>query len=118
MPEMTTSNAQHRAAVLAQVERELKMLLPDEGPPTVRSFDDLEAVAVRMGDALASSAMTRTLENVFTLPQCTKQGRCKCGRNLIWSDKPRTLETVRGTIFVTRLHGYCRVCERGFFPRG
>jgi len=116
MPE--TSNAQRRAEVLAQIEIELKRLLPDEGLPVVRSFDDLEAVAVRMGDALACSTMTRTLENVFTLPQCTKQGRCKCGRNLIWSDKPRTLETVRGSITVTRLHGYCRVCERGFFPRG
>lgn len=115
MPE--TSNAKRRAEVLTQIERELKLLLPDEGAPRVRSFDDLEAAAVRMGDALACSAMTRTLENVFTLPQCTKQGRCKCGRNLIWSVKPRTLETVRGSITVTRLHGYCRVCERGFFPR-
>ena len=112
------SNAQRRTEVLSQIERELKVLLPDEGLPAVSSFDDLEAVAVRMGDALACSAMTRTLENVFTLPQCTKQGRCKCGRNLIWSDKPRTLETVRGSITVIRLHGYCRVCERGFFPRG
>lgn len=115
MPEI--SNAVRRAEVLAQVEKELKRLLPDEGVPSVRSFDDLEAAAVRMGDALACSAMTRTLDNVFTLPQCTKQGRCKCGRNLIWSDKPRTLQTVRGEITVTRLHGYCRVCERGFFPR-
>jgi hypothetical protein len=116
MPEI--SNAERRAEVLAQMEKELKLLLPDEGVSSVRSFDDLEAVAVRMGDALACSAMTRTLENVFTLPQCTKQGRCKCGRNLIWSDKPRTVQTVRGPVNVTRLHGYCRVCERGFFPRG
>ena len=116
MPEMT--NALRRAQVLAQIEKDLMELLPDEGCPAVRSFDDLEAAAVRMGDALACAAMTKTLDNVFTLPQCTKQGRCKCGRKLIWSDKPRTLETVRGSISITRLHGYCRVCERGFFPRG
>lgn len=114
MPEL--SNAERRAGVLAQIEEELKLLLPDEGAPAVKSFDDLEALAVHLGDALACSAMTRTLEHVFTLPQCTKQGRCKCGRKLIWSDKPRTLQTVRGEISVTRLHGYCRVCERGFFP--
>ena len=116
MPEMT--NALRRAEVLAQIETELKVLLPDEGSSAVRTFDDLEAVAVRMGDALACQTMTKTLEHVLTLPQCTKQGRCKCGRNLSWSDKPRTLETVRGSITITRLHGYCRVCERGFFPRG
>lgn len=116
MPEI--SNAQRRAKMLAQVEKELKVLLPDEGAPAVQSFDDLEAAAVGMGDALACSAMMRTLDSVFSLPQCTKQGRCKCGRKLIWSDKPRTLQTVRGEITITRLHGYCRVCERGFFPLG
>jgi hypothetical protein len=116
MPDV--SNVQRRAEVLALVEKKLKILLPDDATAGVGSFDELEAEAVRLGDALACAAMTRSLEHVFTLPQCTKQGRCKCGRNLSWSDKPRTLETVRGTIKVTRLHGYCRVCERGFFPRG
>jgi len=39
------SNVERRAAVLAQIEKELKLLLPDEGAPAVKTFDDLEAVA-------------------------------------------------------------------------
>jgi len=114
MPGQT--NAQRRAEVLAAVEKQLKVLLPDDGPTPLASFDDLEAAAVRAGDALACQTIARSLESIFTLSKCTKQGRCKCGRNLIWSDKPRTVQTVRGPVTVTRRHGYCRVCERGFFP--
>ncbi|HEY3318849.1 MAG TPA: hypothetical protein VGP72_00025 [Planctomycetota bacterium] len=112
-------NASIRAKLLAQYEAELKKMFPDEcSGPVPFSFDAVEAAAVRTGDEAARTLMSQALSESMLLPKCTKQGRCKCGRNLQWSDKPRTLETVRGPITVTRLHGYCRVCERGFFPLG
>lgn len=110
-------NASIRATLLAEYETRLKKLFPDGAPSaSPLSFDALEAAAVRSGDETARALMSQSLAQTFSLPTCTKQGRCKCGRNLQWSDKPRTIETVRGSVHVTRLHGYCRVCERGFFP--
>ena len=112
-------NAGIRAKLLAQYEDRLKQLFPDNnGAAPLASFDAIEAAAVRSGDETARSLMSQALSESMLLPKCTKQGRCKCGRNLQWPDKPRTIETVRGPVTVTRLHGYCRVCERGFFPLG
>jgi hypothetical protein len=110
-------NAGIRGKLLAQYEERLKQLFPDHnGVVPLSSFDAIEAAAVRGGDETARSLMSQALSESMLLPKCTKQGRCKCGRNLQWSDKPRSIETVRGPVTVTRLHGYCRVCERGFFP--
>jgi hypothetical protein len=120
MTQHAPSAAQLRETLVANFAARLQHVIPDgwDGS-TPLSFDDLEAAAVRTGDETACAIMSRSLEDVQDiLPKCTKQGRCKCGRNLQWSDKPRTLMTVRGEVTVTRLHGYCRVCERGFFPRG
>lgn len=119
MPTSPRSAARLREALVAQFTERLKQIIPDDEGLAPRSFDDLEAVAVRAGDETTCAIMSRSLEHVLDiLPHCTKQGRCKCGRNLQWSDKPRTLETIRGPVTVTRLHGYCRECDRGFFPRG
>ena len=112
-------NAGIRAQLLAHYEARLKVLFADKPGTRPRlSFDAIEAAVVRSGDEAARALMQQALSEAMVLPKCTNQGRCKCGRNLQWSDKPRTLETVRGSVTVTRLHGYCRVCERGFFPLG
>ncbi len=119
MPTSPCSAAQLREALLAQFSERLMQLIPDDPQLAPRSFDDMEAAAVRAGDDATCAIMSSSVQHVLdVLPQCTKQGRCKCGRNLQWSDKPRTLETIRGPVTVTRLHGYCRECDRGFFPRG
>ena len=120
MPTFPRTAAKLRESLVAQFAERLKQIIPDEGAGQApRSFDELEAAAVRAGDETSCAIMSGSLEHVLdVLPQCTKQGRCKCGRNLQWSDKPRTLETIRGPVTVTRLHGYCRECDRGFFPRG
>jgi hypothetical protein len=114
------SAAQVRDTLVANFAERLKRFIPDAWDgSTPLSFDALEAAAVKTGDETARTIMSRSLQQVQEdLPKCTKQGRCKCGRNLQWSDKPRTIETVRGPVTVNRLHGYCRVCERGFFPLG
>lgn len=114
------SAARLRDTLVANFAERLIQFIPDGWDGSVPlSFDALEAVAVKTGDETARAIMTRSLQQVQdVLPKCTKQGRCKCGRKLQWSDKPRTLETVRGPVTVNRLHGYCRVCERGFFPLG
>jgi hypothetical protein len=119
MTRQTSSAAQLRETLVANFAARLQQVIPDGwNGATPLSFDDLEAAAVRTGDETACAIMSRSLQEVQDLlPPCTRQGRCKCGRNLQWSDKPRTLMTVRGEVTVTRLHGYCRVCERGFFPR-
>jgi hypothetical protein len=112
-------NAEIRAKLLTQYEAELKKMFPDEShAPIPFSFDAIEAAAVRTGDEAARTLMTQALSESMLLPKCTKQGRCKCGRNLQWSEKERTIETVRGPVTTNRRHGYCRVCERGFFPLG
>ena len=114
------SAARVRETLVVNFAERLKQFIPDDWDGSVPlSFDALEAAAVKTGDETARAIMSRSLQQVqAVLPKCTKQGRCKCGRNLQWSDKPRTVETVRGPVTVNRLHGYCRVCERGFFPLG
>jgi hypothetical protein len=119
MPTSPNSAARLRETLLAQFAERLEQLIPDDPSQAPRSFDEIEAAAVRLGDQTTCAIMSSSVQHVLDdLPQCTKQGRCKCGRNLQWSDKPRTLETIRGPVTITRLHGYCRECDRGFFPRG
>ena len=57
------SNAARRAAVLAEMEKRLKDIWPDGDLParSAHSFDDLEAVATRTGDAVARELMEGAL---------------------------------------------------------
>ena len=117
---VVTNNAQRRALVLRQVEAKLQEIWPDELPKeqhTFADFDALEAVATRTGDALAQTLIEECLRQTLPLlekelPECCQ----KCGRKLQWKKVACSLQTIRGPVKFVRDHGYCRACERGFFP--
>lgn len=122
-PPLLTGNAQRRALVLAHVEANLKELWPDEAPAgqkrTFADFNALEAIATRNGDALARTLMEEGLREVLQASDEDRPELCpKCGRKLQWASKAHGLETIRGPVRMERQHGYCRACERGFFPLG
>jgi hypothetical protein len=115
-------NAQRRALILARVEARLKELWPDElpeGQRTFANFDALEAVATRTGDSLARTLMEEGLREAVKSSDEDRPEHCaRCGRKLQWSQKPHGVQTIRGPVEVEREYGYCRACERGFFPLG
>ena len=117
-----TSNAQRRALILSQVEGKLKELWPDELPEGRRPFSDfdaLEAAATRTGDSLAQTLMEEGLREALQASGADGREHCAtCGRKLQWSQKAHSVQTIRGPIRAEREHGYCRACERGFFPLG
>jgi hypothetical protein len=117
-----TSNARRRALILSHVEAKLKELWPDELPEGQRvfaDFDALEAAATRTGDSLAQTLMEEGLREALQVSGADRPEHCaRCGRKLQWSQKAHGLQTVRGPVQVEREHGYCRACERGFFPLG
>jgi hypothetical protein len=119
-PPCITSNAQRRALILTQVEARLQEIWPDEllkGQRTFADFDALEAVATRAGDTLARTLMEEGLREVMPLLAEERLEYCaKCGRKLQWSEQPHSLQTIRGPVQLKRDYGYCRACERGFFP--
>jgi hypothetical protein len=121
-PPTPTSNAQRRALVLAHVEAKLKDIWPDkvpEGRRTFADFDALEAAATRTGDSLAQTLMEEGLREALQASGEDRPDHCaRCGRKLQWSQKAHGVQTIRGPVRVEREYGYCRACERGFFPLG
>ena len=114
------SNAARRAAVLAEMEKRLKDIWPDGDLParSAHSFDDLEAVATRTGDAVARELMEGALAQVLTLPEGEIPRRCpECGLAFDRKKKRRTVATIRGPVRFERDYLYCEKCRRGFFPR-
>ena len=119
-PTVITSNAHRRALILTQVEAKLQEIWPDKlpkGQRTFTDFDALEAVATRAGDSLAQTLIEESLREVMPLLVEERPEHCaECGRKLQWSEKAYGLQTIRGPVQLKRAYGYCRACQRGFFP--
>jgi len=120
------TNAEARARILARMEERLKRVYPDDAPMPTRaprtrfaSFDDLEASAVRTGDAVMQDIIEIELRRALLLDDDELPERCgKCGRKLQHSVKSRTVATIRGPTTFELDHMYCRSCRKGFSPRG
>lgn len=116
MPEaarLQTCDAQRHAAVLAQIEKELKVVLPDEGAAAVKSFDELETLGGRMGGSAG-------------LSHDDMSSRCRSAPNKSAADVQRQLGLVgQASHAATRslFHnsdtpaGLLPRLQRGFFPR-
>ncbi len=98
-------------AFAAELRAEMGELeTPDEGC----WLDNVEEVAVEIGDAVATAMVEKHSQEHAEVceadcPQCGKPGRLRGSRE-------RELITRRGPAMITEPEFYCRGCRKSFFP--
>ena len=87
----------------------------EEGPGLDLDFDDIESLAVDMGQAVLQG----TIEEVFRI-QFQRLGdhqACPaCGQSCPVAKAPRTLQVRHGTVHYDEPVCHCPACRRDFFP--
>jgi len=87
------------------------------GPPWGTSFADLEELALRLGQTLATELLRQSLARQAATPPPQADACPTCGRTLVTAAaEPRTVTTRAGAVAWQEPQRYCGRCRKAFFP--
>ncbi len=109
---------QVRLSLQGTAKNAVHKLWGPEGPPWGTSFDDLEELAVQIGQLVARSVLQQALDAQAQTPPANKSLLCPCcGRATSPTDpEPHTAQTRAGSVTWPEPASTCRHCRKAFFP--
>jgi hypothetical protein len=89
-----------------------------QGPAWGTQFNDLEELAVQIGQAVSRQMLDQALQRQAAEPVPAEDQVCSsCGQPVASGDpEPRIVTTRAGTAQWQEPQGYCPRCRRSFFP--
>ncbi len=117
-PHITKVLADLRIALEGTAKNFLHKVYGPEGMPWGTRFEELEDLAVAVGDEVARQMVNQALAQQAGTPAAANFHNCsQCGRPVLpEKTNPRIVQTRVGDVEWSEPEGYCGRCRKAFFP--
>jgi hypothetical protein len=117
-PHITKLLAELRVALEGTAKNFLHKAYGPDGMPWGTRFEELEDMAVAIGDEVTRQMVNQALaQQAGTSPDKEHQSCSQCGRPVLPGEtNPRIVQTRAGDVEWSEPEGYCDRCRKAFFP--
>lgn len=117
-PHITKLLVELRVALEGTAKNFLHKVYGPDGMPWGTRFEELEDLAVAVGDEMARQMVNQALAQQAGTPADMNYQRCsQCGDPVLPGEtNPRIVQTRVGSVEWSEPEGYCDRCRKAFFP--